>query len=591
MLWALACEEATVVGTPEFDVTNLNHRRAVHRWERVSIGDVFERLTWSYPDKVALIGHPGAYADERFAALTYRQADELANQVANALLGRGLPRSARVLLICENSVEAFITKIGIAKAGLVAMPINPNLAPDVVRYLIEKAEPALAVVDAELLEGAAPVLADTGVDVAAVIGIGAGPTHGHPSFVEFVAGAANTEPEVSIHGDDIWELLFTSGTTAMPKGVMLSHSAGYLAALNFGLSLTRGLRVECDLRVGTFLPLIYHVADQIFSFSAFLAGGSLVIGRRPVAADVADAVARHAITALWGGSPQLIGAVIDELDRAPRDVSGLKVLFYGWGQIPPPAAERLLAHTGQDLLLVGIFGQTESIACYRFWPAKWPEIYQATAPALNYVGVPSPLLASDVVDETGKSLRGQPGVAGEAVYRSPIVTSGYYLDEPATREAFRDGWFHSGDSCTLDENDLRIMVDRFKDIVKSGGENVSSIRVEAVLYGHPAVLRAARTVGGGGHRGDRAQARRERHRAGAARALPRPARRVRVAQGRGLRRRAPGDGRRQGPQVQAAREARRTLRGFLADDQQTTACDIRVNTGYRASLLASGSGI
>jgi len=476
---------------PEFDVTNLHNRRAVHRWERTSVGDVFERLTWSYPDKVAILGHPGAYSDERFASLTYRQADELANQVANALLARGLERSARVLLICENSVESFVTKIGIAKAGLVAMPINPNLAPDVLRYLIDTAAPSLAIVDAELVERAAPVLADAGLPVAAVIEIGTGPAHDHPTFAAFVTGAATTEPEVSIHGDDIWQLLFTSGTTAMPKGVMLSHSASYLAGLNFGMSMSRGVRIETEMRVCTFLPIIYHVGDQIFSYSAFLAGGSLVIGRRPVAADVADAVEQHAVTALWGGSPQLIGAVVDELDRAPRDVAHLKVLVYGWGSIAPAVFQRLLAHTGEDLLLIGIFGQTESIACYRFWPAKWPEVYEATSPALNYVGVPSPLLASDVVDETGKSLRGQPGVAGEAVYRSPIVTSGYYLDEAATREAFRDGWFHSGDSCMLDEDDLRIMVDRFKDIVKSGGENVSSIRVEAVLYGHPAVLRAA----------------------------------------------------------------------------------------------------
>jgi acyl-CoA synthetase (AMP-forming)/AMP-acid ligase II len=487
----MAVEEATVVATPEFDVTNLHNRRAVHRWERTSVGDVFERLTWSYPDQPALIGHPGAYSDERFASLTYRQADELANQVANALLARGLARSARVLLICENSVESFISKIGIAKAGLVAMPINPNLAPDVLRYLIDTAEPSLTIVDAELLERATPVLAAAGLPVAAVIQIGAGPTHDHPTFVEFVADAAATEPEVSIHGDDIWQLLFTSGTTAMPKGVMLSHSASHLAALNFGMSMSRGVRIETEMRVCTFLPIIYHVGDQIFSYSAFLAGGSLVIGRRPVAAEVADAVEQHAVTALWGGSPQLVAAVIDELDRAPRDLSHLKVLVYGWGAIPPPVFARLLAHTGEDLLLLGIFGQTESIACHRFWPAKWPDVYEATSPALNYVGVPSPLLASDVVDETGKSLRGQPGVPGEAVYRSPIVTAGYYLDEKATREAFRDGWFHSGDSCMVDENDLRIMVDRFKDIVKSGGENVSSIRVEAVLYGHPAVLRAA----------------------------------------------------------------------------------------------------
>jgi acyl-CoA synthetase (AMP-forming)/AMP-acid ligase II len=144
-------------------------------------------------------------------------------------------------------------------------------------------------------------------------------------------------------------------------------------------------------------------------------------------------------------------------------------------------------HCG-ELVTLGIFGQTEAIACHRFWPSKWPEVHRRTAPAVNYVGVPSPLLASDVVDETGAPVRGEPG---EAVYRSPIMTAGYYRNPEATAEAFRGGWFHSGDSATVDGDGLRIMVDRYKDIVKTGGENVSSMRVEAVLTGHPDVLRAA----------------------------------------------------------------------------------------------------
>jgi acyl-CoA synthetase (AMP-forming)/AMP-acid ligase II len=477
------------VGVPDLDVTNLHNRRAVSRWERTSVGDIFERLTWSYPDALAVAGAPGAYSDERFARLTYRQADELANRVANALLERGLERSARVLIICENSVEAFVTKIGIAKAGMVAMPVNPNLAPDVLQHLVGTAEPSLAIVDRELLDRFAPVQSQ--VELAAVIGIGPEKPHPHRTFAEFVDAAGASEPDVAIHGDDIWQLLFTSGTTAMPKGVMLSHNASHFAAFNFGMSLTRGIRLECDLRVGVFLPIIYHVGDQIFSYSAFLAGGSLLIGRRPVASDVAAAVERESLTALWAGSPQLVEGLVDELDATGRTVSSLSVLVYGWGAIPPPTYERLRRHTGDDLVLLGIFGQTETIACHRFWPAKWPEVYAATAPAQNYVGVPSPLLASDVVDEDGKSLRDQPGVPGEAVYRSPTVTAGYYRDEAATREAFRGGWFHSGDTCTVDENGLRVMVDRSKDIVKSGGENVSSIRVEAVLHGHPAVARAA----------------------------------------------------------------------------------------------------
>lgn len=101
------------------------------------------------------------------------------------------------------------------------------------------------------------------------------------------------------------------------------------------------------------------------------------------------------------------------------------------------------------------------------------------------------MLASMVVDAMGNSLEGQPFVPGEAIYRSPAITAGYYLDAAATAEAFRDGWFHSGDSCIYDEQGLRIMVDRFKDIVKSGGENVSTIRVEAILHQHPGVAKAA----------------------------------------------------------------------------------------------------
>ncbi|MHA6783486.1 AMP-binding protein [Pseudonocardia saturnea] len=473
------------------DVTSLRGRRAVHRWERTSVGDVFERLTWSYPDEVAITGWAGAFGEERFASVTYRQADETANQVAQALLARGLEPGARVLLLCENSVEAYLAKIGIAKAGMVAMPLNPALAPDVLEHLIRHAEPGLAIVDAELWPRAEAAFTATGLEVGATIAIGGGAVAGSPTFGEFVGTQPAVEPEVEIHGDDIWQLLHTSGTTAMPKGVMISHSASHLAALNFTVSLTRGLRLETDLRVVCFLPVIYHVGDQIFTLSAFLAGGGLVLGRRPVPDQVVAAIEAERATAVWAGSPQFVTALTGEIDAAGRDVSSLTVLVYGWGALPLETYAALQRQAGEDLVVLGIFGQTEAIACHRFWPAKWPEVHARSAPAINYVGVPSPLLASDVVDETGASVRDTPGTPGEAVYRSPIVTAGYYLDEPATREAFRGGWFHSGDSASVDGDGLRIMVDRFKDIVKSGGENVSSIRVESVLHAHPSVERAA----------------------------------------------------------------------------------------------------
>ncbi|MBN9792711.1 AMP-dependent synthetase [Pseudonocardia sp. TMWB2A] len=474
----------------KIDVTRLRGRRAVNRWERTSVGDVFERLTWSYPDKTAITGRPGAYGEERFASVTYREADGITSQVAHALAARGLEPGARVLLFCENSVEAYLAKVGVAKAGMVAVPVNPALAPDVLEHLIGQAEPGLAIVDAELWPRAEQAFTATGLRVGATITIGGGPVAGSPSFGDLLDGLPTTEPDVEIHSDDIWEILYTSGTTAMPKGVMISHGSTHLAALNFTVSLTRGLRVETDLRVATALPMIYHVGDQIFTFSAFLAGGSLVLSRRPLPDQLVATIAEERPTALWAGSPQFVAALDAVAERTGADLSSLTVLVYGWGALEPAVYARL-QDRAPGLVVLGIFGQTEAIACHRFWPATWSEVYARTAPSVNYVGVPSPLLASDVVDETGVSVRDTPHVPGEAVYRSPIVTAGYYLNEEATREAFRGGWFHSGDSASVDEDGLRIMVDRFKDIVKSGGENVSSLRVESVLHGHPAVEKAA----------------------------------------------------------------------------------------------------
>ena len=473
------------------DVTSLHHRRAVNRWERTSVGDLLERVTWSEPDKVAISGRPGAYADEAHRSLTYRRADELANRVANGFGGLGLRRGDVVLLFCENSVEGFLTKIGLAKAGVVCAPVNPMMAPDMITAMIELAQPKLAVVDAELWPRAEASFAATGLTVGVTITIGGGVIGGSVSFSEFTAAASGQEPDVEIHGDDIWEILFTSGTTARPKGVMISHTTSYMAAYGFALSLTRGLRLESDLRLGAFLPMIYHVGDQPFTYSVFLSGGTLVLGRRPDAERLAEALDEERLTAIWAGAPAMVAALSGVLDRRPElDARSLRVIVYGWSALPPPVLAAMKRHCGDELTVFEIFGQTESISCHRFWPDRWPELYERTAPQENYVGIPSPILASSVMDADGADLAGSPGVAGEAVYRSPSMMAGYYRDEEATRDAFRFGWFHSGDSCAYDDDGLRVMLDRYKDIVKSGGENVSSIRVESVLNLHPGVTKA-----------------------------------------------------------------------------------------------------
>jgi acyl-CoA synthetase (AMP-forming)/AMP-acid ligase II len=188
----------------------------------------------------------------------------------------------------------------------------------------------------------------------------------------------------------------------------------------------------------------------------------------------------------------LLQALADAAEADPAiDLTSLTVAMFSWATMHPDLVARWQALAGEDLGLLEVFGQTEAMSCYRFWAGQWPEKVAASRGTVNHVGAPNPLLAATVLDLEGNSLRDRPGVPGEAAYRSPAVTAGYYRDEPATREAFRHGWFHSGDSCAYEPDGQQVMVDRYKDIVKSGGENVSSTRVEGAVIQHPAVARAA----------------------------------------------------------------------------------------------------
>lgn len=474
----------------DLDVTSLFDRRADHRWDRVCVADLVERLTWSVPDKTALIGWEGAWSEERFARLTYRQLDQLANQIATGLLARGVHRGERVLLACENSVEAYAFRLGAAKIGAVSFAMNPAYAPDVVAHLVGLTEPSLAVVDAEVWPRLSTGFERAGIRPDVTIEIGGGPVPGSVGFGTFVDAQPTTEPEARVHGDDIFEILPTSGTTSLPKGVMLSHTSATLAAHGFALTLTRGIPFEGRIVLAAFLPMIYHIGHHIFMLAAFAAGGTAVLGRRFDAHAIASAIETERVTALWGGSPVMLGALLDDARAHTHDLSTLSVAVYGWAALPPTVFDGL-RELAPRVEPVAIFGQTESISCHRFWPDEWESLYRETAPRTNYVGLPSPLLASQVVGGVGEPLIDQPGVVGEAVYRSPVMTAGYYRNAEATAEAFRDGWFHSGDACSHDAAGSRIMVDRFKDIVKSGGENVSSLRIESVIIQHPDVARVA----------------------------------------------------------------------------------------------------
>jgi acyl-CoA synthetase (AMP-forming)/AMP-acid ligase II len=475
----------------QIDVESFRNRRNDQRWNRVSVGDVIERVTWSTPDRTCLIAAPDAVINPIHARLTYREANDLINRVANGLLRLNLGEAARVAMLAENSNEAWLAKIGIAKAGLVAAPVNTMMAPDVIADCLRRVGANVIIADAAQWEKLGGALSKSGLKPIMLVG---GEDGGDvPSFDDFIANESTEEPDVRIHGDDIWEILFTSGTTAAPKAVMLSHTYTYNAANAQLFQLMRGLRPDQDLITATFTPMTFHIGDQILMFSPFLAGGTVVMGRKPDGDQVAQCITDEKVTHLWGGSPQFVEAMIRACHDNPAkyDLSSVTVMNFGWAPMDPKSLNDFRKLTRPDVVVWELIGQTECVPCHCFYIDRHEELYQATAPAKNYVGVPVPILASTVMDQDGNDLSGQPGLEGEAVYRSPAMFSGYYQDEAATREALKGGWFHSGDSFVLDDQNLRIMVDRYKDIVKSGGENVSSIRVESVLQQHPAIARAA----------------------------------------------------------------------------------------------------
>ena len=477
-----------------FDVETLHGRRATDPVNRMVVGDVLERLTWSRPDEPAIIGWDGAFGDPALARLTYREADERSNQVGRALLAAGLQRSDRVVLYCENSVEAVLTMIGIAKAGLVCVPVNPLLAPDVLSWAIRHVDAAFAVVDAELWDVGATAFEEAGLHPSVTITVGGPAVPGTVGFSEWIAGQPTTrrEPEVPLHGDDIWMMLFTSGTTAMPKATMCSHAYSYMAAFSYVGPLTRGLRHDPDLRLATFLPIVYHCGHNAGILPAFFTGGTVVLGRRFTPDAVAAAIASERVSAIWAGAPRFLDLLARHAEADPlADLTSLRVGMFSWGAMHPDLVRRLERLCGRELLLLEVFGQTEAMSCFRFWLDDHAGKVEASAGVVNHVGVPNPLLAADIFDADGHSLHGRAGVPGEAVYRSPVVTSGYYRDQGATEEVMRGGWFHSGDSCTYEEDGEQTLVDRYKDVIKSGGENVSSVRVEATVAAHPDVDRAA----------------------------------------------------------------------------------------------------
>ena len=404
---------------------------------------------------------------------------------------KGLKKGDRIMMFALNSAEYYISQIGAAKAGIVMVPTNVMIAPDVVDFIVKQTEPKFSLVDAQLFPRVEKVFKDNRLEVGVTIPIGGDVVPGSVSFSEFITGKSKEEPAVKIHGDDIAEILYTSGTTAWPRGVLLSHIYLYFVSMGHAMSMSRGAGVltEWDYRCGNYYP-IFHIAAQGMVLSAHVIGGTALIARSPDPQHIVESISKEKLTTVFGG-PIDYSRIADMYEKNPGkyETQYLRVCPCGWGPMAPSVDKRLRKIFGKDLVILSYDGQTECVYDTRGWHHKFYEAYEKNAPAANYLGVSHAFYATRVVDENMNTC--PPGVPGEKVMRSPAMMSGYYKDEESTKTVFKGGWFHGGDACQYDENGNLIMVDRFKDTIKSGGENVSSIRVENTIMLHPKVESAA----------------------------------------------------------------------------------------------------
>ena len=435
---------------------------------RIALADIVRRSARKSPQKVAVVD--GAVRK------TYADLDADVSRLANALLARGLRPGDRVATLCGNSYETIVAMFGIQRAGLVWLPVNHGLRPEDVEFIFDHAEPRFAIVDDALHAGPLGAVVDGRIGDAALVPFGSTATSRHPGFDALLGAASAVEPVVTIRDRDVAQIMYTSGTTGRPKGVMHTHLSVFTALL--------GNLVEFEIRasdVGNVMLPLFHCAQHTLAAAMLLAGGSIAIMRTTDPLALLETIDREKITMALS-LPPIYGALLDHPARAKHDLSSLRLCVYGMMQMPEPTLRRLVAEVCPNFQLGT--GQTEMYpSTLSFKPEDHLKKFG------SFWGESGIVTETAIMDDAGTLLA--PGEIGEIVHRGPNVMAGYFRDPEATERSRAFGWHHTGDLGTFDADGHLIFTDRKKDMIKSGGENVASIVVERALAAHPAVAGAA----------------------------------------------------------------------------------------------------
>jgi long-chain acyl-CoA synthetase len=439
--------------------------------QRVAVGDIFRRLAATSGDKTAVVEFRGG---ER-VQLTHSQLNQSLNRFVRAMRENGFQKGDRIALLCLNSIEFIIALYGCAKGGFVAIPVNPGLSPKQIAYILEHAQASCLIADDQLVPVADQALAGLSniTHKIALPVTGSSFSNDYTDLNLIMEGKDDSEIEdVVIEDRDTFEILYTSGTTADPKGVMVSHLSVFI------MSLTNV--IEMNLHKGfhllNLLPL-FHCAQQTFTTSCLHTAGQVVVMRAFEPGTMLKTIEENKIQVIFC-LPAMYRALLDHPRIKETDLSSVEKCVYAMTPMDQRTLSEAIKVFGADFLLGT--GQTECFPSTNTFHPEWQ-----LKKSGNYWGESALTLDTAVMDDNGNLL--PPNQVGEIVWRGPAVMNGYLKNPEATEATRLHGWHHSGDLGYFDDDRLLAFVDRKKDMIKSGGENVPSIKVERTILADPRV--------------------------------------------------------------------------------------------------------
>jgi fatty-acyl-CoA synthase len=426
-----------------------------------TVDGTLQRSAARHPERTALL-----FADRSW---TYAELDDAVSRAAQLLLDLGLQHGDRIATYGRNSDAYLLAYLGCARAGLVHVPINYALTGTELSYLVEDSGARAVLVDPALQ----PALDAAGVSVEIVVSL----RDADGSLLAQAAEGPVPTIDVEVVDGDLVQLLYTSGTTSKPKGAMMTHRAlvhEYVSSI---------VALECAETDEPLHPMpLYHSAGMHVFLMPYLAvGATNHLMETPDIPEILRLVEERRLRSLFL-APTVWVPLSQHPDFATRDLSSLRKAFYGASIMPLPVLQRLQAAL-PALGFWNCFGQSEiGPLATVLRPEEHVERPESCGRAVLFV-------ETRVVDEAGRDV--PPGDSGEVIYRSPQLCEGYWGKPEETAEAFRDGWFHSGDLVRVDAQGYLTVVDRIKDVINTGGVLVASREVEDVLYTHPAVAEVA----------------------------------------------------------------------------------------------------